>query len=157
MRSADEASLIGVGSTFIAENNFAHYPTWPYSQTIPNGTGMSSITVDPSGSNKGLGTTWDMDGTHFYAMNMLCRGSGIIFAHTCDWSSDESAVHGGMYYISAIDAFNGHTLWRIPLGRGVEYCHEYGGIYFNQQGDLFIGTNQYIARISNYRPRFSFK
>lgn len=154
MRSADEASLIGVGSTFVVENNFAHYPTWPYSQTIPNGTGMSSITVDPSGNNTGLQTTWDMDGTHFYAMNMLCRQSGIIFAHTCDWSSDESSVKGGMYYISAIDSFNGHTLWRIPLGRGVEYCHEYGGIYFNTNGDLYIGTNKYIARISNYRPRF---
>ncbi len=151
MRSADEASLIGVGSTFIAENNFAHYPTWPFSQTVPNGTGMSSLTVDASGNNQALETNWDMPDTHFYAMNMLCRKSGIIFAHTCDWSSPESAEQGGMYYVSAIDSFNGRIIWQIPLGRGVEYCHEYGGIYFNHQGDLYIGTNQYIARISNVK------
>ena len=153
MRSADEASLIGVGSTFVAENNFAHYPTWPHSQTIPNGTGMSLIEVNPDGSNTDLQSTWDMPDTHFYAMNMLCRESGIIFAHTCDWSGAESSEKGGMYYISAIDSFNGRTIWRIPLGRGVDYCHEYGGIYFNHNGDLYIGTNKYIARISNYHDR----
>ncbi|RBP48752.1 hypothetical protein [Arenicella xantha] len=153
MRSADEASLIGVGNTFIAENNFAHYPTWPHSQVIPNGTGMSSITVNATGDNAGLETTWDMPNTHFYAMNMLCRASGIIFAHTCDWSSDESDEKGGMYYVSAIDSFNGRTIWRIPLGRGVDYCHEYGGIYFNKNGDLYIGTNKYIAKIGNYYDR----
>ncbi len=37
MRSADEASLIGVGDIFVAENNFGHYPTWPFSQLVPNG------------------------------------------------------------------------------------------------------------------------
>lgn len=153
MRSADEASLIGVGETFVVENNFAHYPTWPHSQTVANGTGMSSITVSTTQDNHNLESTWDMDGTHFYAMNMLCRESGIIFAHTCDWSSDESSIKGGMYYVSAIDSFNGRTIWRIPLGRGVDYCHEYGGIYFNQGGDLFIGTNKYIARIGNYHDR----
>lgn len=151
MRSADEASLIGVGDTFIVENNFGHYPTYPLSQYVPNGPGMSSINI---GNEQGKAdTTWTMPNTHFYAMNMLCRGSGIIFAHTCDWSDDISATKGGMYYISAIDSFNGHVIWRIPLGRGVNYCHEYGGIYFNHDGDLFIGTNQYIISIKNFHNR----
>lgn len=149
MRSADEASLIGVNSTFIVENNFAHYPTYPFSQTVPNGTGMSSITLNSVRNNQGLTSSWDLPETHFYAMNMLCRDSGIIFAHTCNWSGSESTEKGGMYYVSAIDSFNGRIIWQIPLGRGVEYCHEYGGIYFNQKGDLYIGTNKYIARISN--------
>ncbi len=82
-------------------------------------------------------------------MSMLCRESGIIFAHTADWSDDVSAVEGPMYYVSAIDSWDGRTIWRIPLGRGFEYCHEYGGIYFNRDGSLYIGTNRYLFAIQD--------
>jgi hypothetical protein len=153
MRSADEASLIGVGDTFIAENNFGHYPTWPFSQLVPNGPGMAMVRVDASDTAQPDREIWYLENVHFYAMNMLCRGSGIIFAHTCDWSDDISATKGGMYYISAIDTFDGRVIWRVPLGRSVQYCHEYGGIYFNQQGDLYIGTNQYLVCIKNFEDR----
>lgn len=153
MRSADEASLIGVRDTFVAENNFGHYPTWPFFQLVPNGPGMTMIRMRPDGSEPAADVIWNLPDVHFYAMNMLCRESGIIFAHTCDWTADISAIKGGMYYVSAIDSFNGRVIWRIPLGRGVEYCHEYGGIYFNRNGDLFIGTNQYLVCIKNFKNR----
>jgi hypothetical protein len=150
MRSADEASLIGVGNFFVVENNFGHYPTWPVSQLVPNGPGMMMIQMQPGTTNPPASTIWDLSDVHFYAMNMLCRGSGIIFAHTCDWTDDISAEKGGMYYVSAIDSFNGRVIWRIPLGRGVNYCHEYGGLYFNRTGSLYIGTNQYLCCIKNF-------
>jgi len=151
MRSADEASLIGVGDSFMVENNFGHYPTWPFSQLVPNGPGMALIRIDPQNAEQPDEQVWELPDMHFYAMNMLCRGSGIIFAHTCDWSDDISSSKGGMYYISAIDSFNGRVIWNIPLGRGVNYCHEYGGIYFNRNGDLYIGTNQYLIAIKNFQ------
>ena len=153
MRSADEASLIGVQDTFVAENNFGHYPTWPFSQYVPNSPGMEMIQVYPDHGNKRADEIWDQADVHFYAMSMLCRESGIIFAHTCDWTTDISATKGGMYYISALDSFNGRVIWRIPLGRGLNYCHEYGGIYFNHNGDLFMGTNQFLISIKNFHNR----
>ncbi|WP_240043065.1 hypothetical protein [Photorhabdus luminescens] len=153
MRSADEASLIGVGDTFVVENNFGHYPTWPFSQLVPNGPGMEMIRIDPENTEQPDEKKWSLPDIHFYAMNMLCRGSGIIFAHTCSWSDSISASKGGMYYISAIDSFNGRVIWQIPLGRGTNYCHEYGGIYFNRNGDLYIGTNQYLVAIKNFQNR----
>lgn len=153
MRSADEASLIGVGDTFVVENNFGHFVEWPFSQLTANAPGMSLMRVGKGDSKRSKGAVWNMNTTHFYAMNMLCRKSGIIFAHTCDWTDDISATKGGMYYISAIDSFNGRVIWRIPLGRGVNYCHEYGGIYFNRNGDLYIGTDQYLVAIKNFKNR----
>ncbi len=154
MRSADEASLIGVQDTFVAENNFGHYPTYPFSQYVPNGPGMEMLQVHPAESDgQRADEIWDQSAVHFYAMSMLCRESGIIYAHTCDWSTDISAVQGGMYYVSALDSFDGRLIWRVPLGRGVNYCHEYGGIYFNRNGDLFMGTNQYLISIKNFHSR----
>jgi outer membrane protein assembly factor BamB len=111
---------------------------------------MMMIQMQPGTPNPPATTIWDLSDVHFYAMNMLCRGSGIIFAHTCDWTDDISAEKGGMYYVSAIDSFNGRVIWRIPLGRGVNYCHEYGGLYFNRNGSLYIGTNQYLCCIKNF-------
>ncbi|CAM3251287.1 hypothetical protein XNC1_1007 [Xenorhabdus nematophila ATCC 19061] len=152
-RSADEASLIGVGYTFVAENNFGHYTTWPFSQLVPNASGMEMIRIDPLNTQQADEKVWSLPDIHFYAMNMLCRESGIIFAHTCNWSDAISASKGGMYYISAIDSFDGRVIWQIPLGRGVNYCHEYGGIYFNKNGDLYIGTNQYLVAIKVFKDR----
>ncbi len=78
------------------------------------------------------------------------RESGIIFAHTADWSDDVSATSGPMYYVRAMDSWDGRSIWRIPLGRGFDYCHEYGGIYFNRHGGLYIGTNRYLISIQDY-------
>lgn len=149
MRSADEASLIGVEDIFVVENNFGHYTTYPNSQCVQNGPGMDMIMVDSSSEDIKSEKIWKLPDVHFYAMNMLCRESGIIFAHTCSWSDDVSATEGGMYYISAIDSYNGRIIWQIPLGRGTDYCHEYGGIYFNRLDSLFIGTNKYLISIRN--------
>lgn len=154
MRSADEASLIGVQNTFIAENNFGHYDTYPANLCAPNGLGMELIRLGSADSDsRKIAATpiWTIPDVHFYAMNMLCRHSGIIFAHTCDWDVANSASHGGMYYVSAIDSYNGRVIWRIPLGQGNHYCHEYGGIYFNSTNDLFIGTNRYLFCIRNHQ------
>lgn len=150
MRSCDEASLIGVENTLVVENNYNHIPTYPLSQTTMIEPGMARIdlNLDPNGSPE-ASVTWEEGRISFLAMNMLARESGIIFAHTGDWSGDLSATEGAMYYISALDAFTGRTIWRVPLGRGVAFCHDYGGLYFNHEGSLYIGTQEYICSVQN--------
>ena len=151
LRGCDEASLIGVGNRFVVENNFGH-TTDPFnSQYVANEPGMAMIQVNAADPSNPAETIWEDNRTRFFAMNMLCRESGIIFAHTGDWYDDTSATEGGMYYISAIDSWDGRAIWRVPLGRGREYCHEYGGIYFNRQGKLYIGTDQYLISIEDYQ------
>ena len=59
-------------------------------------------------------------------MSMLARESGIIFAYTGDWTDDISATEGGMYYVTAIDSWDGRAIWRLPVGRGFPNAHEYG-------------------------------
>lgn len=148
MRSADEASLIGVGNTLIVENNYNHIPTYPESQLTTIEPGMTRIDVTEQAiGNLDASISWDDDKTSFLAMNMLARESGIVFAHTGDWSGDLSATEGGMYYITALDAFTGRTIWRVPLGRGVAFCHDYGGLYFNHEGSIYIGTQEYICSV----------
>ena len=150
MRSCDEASFIGVENSIIVENNFGHTVDVPDSQYVENEPGMALIMLDPDTPGYPADVVWEYDRMSFFAMSMLCRESGIIFAHTGDWFDDDSSVEGGMYYVSAIDSWDGRVIWRVPLGRGEKYCHEYGGIYFNHEKSLYMGTNAYLIAIQEH-------
>lgn len=148
MRSADEASLIGVKDQIIVENNFGHTLDYPFSQLVSNEPGMNLITVNPS--DKSAKIVWDNSYTTFFGMSMLARESGIIFGFSGSWYETESSTSGPEYSVVAIDSFDGRIIWRIPIGRGLKYCHEYGGIYFNYSGtSLYVGTNLYLISIQD--------
>ncbi len=154
MRGAAEASLIGVENAIVVENNYGHEFTFPYSQFTQIEPGMTRLNIAQKGSD-GIRAThsWTDDRSSFLAVAVLARKSGIIYAHTADWGDSISATEGAMYFVSAIDAFSGRTLWRIPLGRGVEYCHDYGAMAFNYEQSLYIGTANFLVAIQNYGKR----
>ena len=152
MRGCDEASLIGVNGRIVVENNFGHTLSEFHSQYVPNEPGLAMIKVAPSGGSEII---WESNGypSGFFAMSMLARESGIIFAHTCEWNVPDSSTKGGLYSIVAIDSWDGRIIWRIPLGQGKQFCHDYGGIYFDRTDSgskLFVGTERYLVSIQNY-------
>ena len=92
---------------------------------------------------------WEQPRYVFIAMNVLARNSGVIFANGGEWDG-RSATEGAMYNFMAVDSFNGRVIWRIPIGSGGTFCHEYGGIYFDRNGDkIYMGTNNYHISIQN--------
>ena len=156
MRGCDEASLIGVNGHVVVENNFGHTTSLRYSQYVPNEPGLAMIKVNPTGGSKII---WENTGypSGFFAMTMLARETGIIFAHTGEWNVADSSTKGGLYSIVAIDSWDGRIIWRIPLGQGKQYCHDYGGIYFNRTKtgansgtSLFMGTERFLVSIQEY-------
>ena len=150
MRGCDEASLIGVNGHIVVENNFGHTVDVPHSQYVPNEPGLALIKVKPEGGHE---IVWEnsLYPSSVFAMSMLARESGIIFAHTGEWNVADSSTKGGLYSIMAIDSWDGRVIWRVPIGQGRKYCHEYGGVYFNRTGTgIYIGTQQYLVSIQDY-------
>lgn len=148
MRGGNEASLIGVKNWVCAENNFGHSnPEVGMPQLVPNEPGLAMIRLEAPELKPNV--VWEDTRTVSLGMNMLCRESGVIFAHTADWYDSESATQGAMYYISAIDAWDGRVIWRIPLGRGRPFCKDYGGQYFDRDGNLYIGADGHLVSIRN--------
>lgn len=152
MRGCDEASVIGVNGYVVVENNFGHTVELLNSQYVPNEPGLAMIKVNSSGGSE---IVWETNGypSGFFAMAMLARESGIIFAHTGNWNVPDSSTKGALYSIVAIDSWDGRIIWRIPLGQGKDYCHEYGGVYFNRTDSgtsLFLGTRRFLVSIQNY-------
>lgn len=152
MRGCDEASLIAVNGYIVVENNFGHTLDLLHSQYVPNEPGLAMIKVNPSGGSK---IVWETTGypSGFFGMSMLARESGIIFAPTGDWNVSDSSTKGGLYSIVAIDSWDGRIIWRIPLGQGKLYCHDYGGVYFNRTNSgtsLFVGTERFLISIQEF-------
>lgn len=97
---------------------------------------------------------WEDKINTVFGMSMLARKSGIIYAYRGDWSGEISATKGPMYYINAIDSWDGRVIWRVPVGRGKDFRHDYGGIYFNKAGDrIYVGTQKYIVCVQNALPK----
>ena len=156
MRGCAEASVIGVNGHVVVENNFGHTVGLLNSQYVPNEPGLAMIKVK-SGKECESKVVWQNDGypSGFLAMSQLARESGIIFAHLCNWNVADSATKGGLYSIAAIDSWDGRIIWNIPLGQGVDYCHDYGGIYFNRTGtgtSIYMGTMGYFVSIQDIIP-----
>jgi hypothetical protein len=152
MQGCAEASVIGVKGRVVVENNFGHTTGLLHSQYVPNVPGLKMIEVGCSGKRSSL---WETDGypSGFFAMSMLARESGVIFAFTGEWNVPDSATKGGLYSIMAIDSWDGRIIWRIPIGQGKRYCHDYGGIYFNRTNcgsSIFVGTENYLVSIQDY-------
>jgi hypothetical protein len=146
LRGACEASLIGVGNRLVIPNNFGHTP--PHRpQTVSNEPGLTMFELTAGGTGAEL--VWDDTRTVTIGMNMLCRESGVIFAHTGEWTDARSAVEGGMYYLSAIDAWDGRVIWRIPIEQGRPNIKDYGGQYFDRDGNLYLGVGMYLVSIQN--------
>ena len=150
MRGCDEASLIGVRDKIVVENNYGHTYGFPHSQLVSNEPGMELITVDPSGTGQPGEVVWNNSYTTFFGMSQLARESGIIFAFSGSWFDTISSTQGAEYSIVAMDSFSGRIIWRIPIGRGSDYCHEYGGIYFDRSGkNIVVGCNGYFVAIQD--------
>ena len=151
MRSCDEASFITVKDHIIVENNFGHTVNIPFPQLVSNEPGISLIKASPA--EKSAEIIWDNSYTTAFGVSMLARESGVIFAFSASWYDSISNTEGPEYNVSAIDAHDGRVIWRVPVGRGFNYCHEYGGIYFNRTGtSLYVGANSYLISIQDTDP-----
>ena len=146
MRGCNDASSIGVLGRVVVENNFGHTVTVQQSQYVANEPGMELIQVGASGNS--CDVIWRNDHFSVFGMSMLARNSGIIFASIGDWNVASATTEGALYSVSAIDSWDGREIWRIPVGRGYSFCHDYGGIYFNRTGtSLYVGTQDYLVLI----------
>jgi len=161
MRGACDASLIGVDKYIVVQNNYGHTEQRNVqSQYVANEPGMTMIKMseEEGGSSSDGGkdgkdrseVMWEDKNYRYLAMANMARESGVIYCTMMDHSGPESSRYGPMYYMCAKDTYDGRVIWRIPMGRGYKFCHNYGGIYFNRRGDrIYVGTNEYLICIRN--------
>ena len=83
MRGCNEASVIGVQNSIFVPNNFGHTLSVTQSQYVSNETGFAKVEVNTEKQSSDV--VWNQKAYTNFAMNMLARESGIIFAHSGEW------------------------------------------------------------------------
>lgn len=141
--SADENSLIAIGDSIVAENNYGYYPAIT-STTAGRTTqpGMAAITAVEGECSP----AWSNDTIHVPSLvSKATSKQGLILTYTKPASS--TGLDG--WYFTAVDARTGEQVWTRLAGTGVSYNNHYAGAYLGPDGSLYIGT---ISGIAVLRP-----
>ena len=119
--SADENSLISIGQSFIAENNYALQPRPNFA--VASEPGMARVDVDSGGT--GCKKVWT--NTSVRTSSAVAKGdsaNGLIY--TYENLSDESGADP--WYWTAVNYRTGRIAWRQRAGYGGLYDNHYAGI-----------------------------
>lgn len=164
MRSATEASPVGVNNTIIVTSNFGHTIDRANSepQAVPNEPGVACVRINDACDALELAWEAALPINTSFGMAQLSRSSGILFVFSGSWLPDTASdatsapQTGPHYFISAYDSWDGRIIWQVPVGTGYDSVHEYGGLYFDRidstgtsTSSLYVGTNGTIVKVSS--------
>jgi hypothetical protein len=140
--SATENSLLTAGRSLIVENNYGYQdPFGPNSGTVTE-PGFARVDVKKNG--KGCKLVWtNTDARAPTVVPKLSTATGLIYTYT---RPQDPAAEG--YYWTAIDFFDGHTVWSQYAGSGLSFNNNYAGLAIGPNGSLYLGAIGGILRLS---------
>jgi hypothetical protein len=132
--SADENSLIAVGRSMIAENNYGY--STPADVTGGKVSAPGFTRVDINGSGRGCHKVWTNTAERApTVVSKLSLANGLIYTYTKDPGSSDP------WYWTAIDFRTGRTVYKVLAGTGsLGYNNNYAGIALGQNRTEYLGT-----------------
>ena len=129
-QSADENSLISVGRSMIAEDNYGY--SGPNS-LIGRVTTPGFVRVDLNRNGDGCHTVW-MKTTESAptVVSKLALANGLVYTYTTDAA--------GNWYWTALDFRTGRLVYKALAGSGPLYNNNYAGISISRSGTEYLGT-----------------
>jgi hypothetical protein len=129
-QSADENSLISVGRSMIAENNYGYSSPTSLDGKV---TTPGFVRVDLNRSGTGCHTVWtNTTESAPTVVSKLALANGLVFTYTTDSS--------GNWYWTALDFRTGRTVYKAYAGSGPFYNNNYAGISISPTGTEYLGT-----------------
>jgi hypothetical protein len=129
-RSADENSLISVGRSMIAEDNYGYSSPTSLAGKV---TTPGFIRVDINRNGTGCHTVWtNTTESAPTVVSKLALANGLIYTYTTD--------PAGNWYWTALDFRTGRTVYKAYAGSGSFYNNNYAGISISPSGAEYLGT-----------------
>jgi hypothetical protein len=129
-QSADENSLISVGRSMIAEDNYGYSSPTALAGKV---TTPGFVRVDINRDGRGCRKVWTNGSVSApTVVSKLAVASGLIYTYTTD--------PAGNWYWTALDFRTGRTVYRAYAGSGPLYNNNYAGIAINPTGTEYLGT-----------------
>ena len=141
--SSTDQSLIGIGRSLVAENNYGY--TGPAS-TMNGATttpGLERVDIDRDG--RGCRTVWRSDERAPSVVPKLSLGSGLVYTYT----KPETDGTTDAWYLTAIDFDNGKTRWRALSGTGFGHNNHYAPVSIGPDRSAYVGVLGGIVRLAD--------
>jgi outer membrane protein assembly factor BamB len=152
-RSATDNSLIAFGRAIIVENNYGYTgpqqtppsasPTRNSPTTVP---GVTRIDVDYA--HGGCRTAWRNTRIRVpTSVSKVSAATGLVYVYEHP-AADEVHYSSAQpptgpedpWYLTALDARNGHRVWSVLTGVGLGYNNNYAPITFGPEGTAYVGV-----------------
>ncbi len=140
-QSDTENSLVAVGNSLYAENNYGY--KGPQSTLLGATTKPGIARVDVNGST--CSTVWTNQSIAPTSVAKASLASGLLYAYT----KPANALGTDAWYLTAIDLRTGATVYSQLAGTGAEFNNHYAAIYLGPDGTAYVPTLTGMVRFSD--------
>ncbi|MDT4937910.1 MAG: hypothetical protein QOG80_1581 [Pseudonocardiales bacterium] len=130
--SDTENSLVAVGNSLIAENNYGYQG--PQSTLLGKTTSPGIAKVDVNDGQCSL--AWTNNSSAPTSVAKASLQSGLLYAYT----KPANALSIDAWYLTAIDIRTGRTAFSKLAGTGPQFNNHYAAIYLGPDGSAYIAT-----------------
>jgi hypothetical protein len=142
-RSATENSLISIGDSLIAENNYGN--AGPQSTTLGRTTTPGITRVDVSAAGE-CTTAWaNTTVSSPSVVPKVSAGAGLVYTY----SKPKGPGTIDRWYWTAIDFRTGKVVYSKLAGTGVAYNNNYASLYLGPDGAGYVGVTGGLVRVSD--------
>ena len=129
--SDTDQSLIAVGNSLIAENNYGYSPlaTENGGSTEP---GLERVDI----TRHGCRTVWHSDERAPSVVPKVSLAAGLVYTYTKDPRDDGKDA----WYLTALDFRSGRTVFKQLAGEGLGYNNNYAPVTIGPEGSAYVGT-----------------
>lgn len=131
--SADENSLVNVGRSLYAENNYG-YDIFSFlnSPTMVSAPGVARVDVKKDGS--GCRKMWTSNERVPSVVSKASVDAGLLYTYT----NPESTGQDDPWYWTAIDLRTGATVYKVLAGNGNQWNNHYAAIHIAPNGTEYL-------------------
>lgn len=136
--SATENSLVAVGDSLIAENNYGY--TGPMSTMFGSTTTPGVAKVDVAGDR--CSVAWTSPVIAPTSVPKASLASGLLYVYA---KPPHRAI--ATWYFTAIDLRTGRTVFSVLTGTGIQWNNHYAAITLGPDGSAYVATIAGLVRI----------
>jgi outer membrane protein assembly factor BamB len=137
--SASDNSLVSVGDGVIVENNYGY--SGPLRTLLGRTTPGGLARVDISRGE--CAVSWTSDEVAPTSVAKVSLANGLVYAYT----KRHSWWGVNAWYLTAVDARTGRTVWAVRTGLGTLFNNHYSAITIAPNGSLYVATLAGMVRV----------
>jgi hypothetical protein len=138
--SATENSIVAVGRSVIAENNYGY--TGP--ATTMNGGSTAPGIARVKVGRRSCGTMWTSNETAPTSVPKASLASGLLYVY-----AKPPGIPEDPWYLTAIELRSGRTAYRRLSGTGTQWNNHYAAIYLGPDRAAYIATLAGVVRLQD--------